>query len=603
VNRLCSLVFFGLSPMYTRSRAGLPRDHAGGLSKGGSKGVLLDRDHLKKNMAVDEQFGDGRASSDDNEVSCSLTSPCDSDNDIGGVEKSGVIGGGISRPAMGDGGPLADKVFDDMPQSCLGAEDVNRSGGDAVRGNEKGKDGSLKAPWVNLFKDNRNVGKGIKLDAVDNEGDLVLLDDEDVDVVDETWGFCLVGYFAGRFPGMAAVQNIREGWKVNCTHWFHSSGWIVFKFTSDEDRMKVLHGGPYFAYGRNLLLRILPKCFRFGTEESAIVPTWIKLPNLPLDCWNVRALSKIVSKVGKPITTDKLTLTKERLSYARVLVEVDASKDLTTSVDMRLPTGEVYQQSVIFEFTPKYCNKCKRLGHADGDCNMGKGGKKNTAYEPNRKFQTVGGTASITEDPGRSVGGASETSILPKRGETVAVQKRKIHKGDGSVGTGQTSTQAGRPVSCGKSPVAPAMVGAQPVCGVTGQVLEVAVEGSLARDGTVSVLEPGIVDVGPGPAVDSHLAAPAEGLDSCIGGGAGPGPKGKHKRGGQQVVPAVKQHAVAVSPNVKSVRGDSLELGDLLLSSGGKVKGGSKHRVEVGGATSSSASKMKSKGKGAPTPL
>ena len=115
------------------------------------------------------------------------------------------------------------------------------------------------------------------------------------------------------------------------------------------------------------MLKSMPRCFRFGGEDMATVPVWIQLPDLPLDCWNARALSKIVSRVGKPITTDKLTLTKDRLSFARVMVEVDASKELVTSVEMRLPTGVIYEQSVVFEYTPKYCKKCKSFGHDEGD--------------------------------------------------------------------------------------------------------------------------------------------------------------------------------------------------------------------------------------------
>ena len=83
---------------------------------------------------------------------------------------------------------------------------------------EKGAGSVPKAPWVNLFKDNRNLGNGIKLQEVEVEGDLVQLDEEDVDEVDEAVGICLVGLFTGKFPGVGAVRSLREGWKVECTH-------------------------------------------------------------------------------------------------------------------------------------------------------------------------------------------------------------------------------------------------------------------------------------------------------------------------------------------------------------------------------------------------
>jgi uncharacterized membrane protein (UPF0127 family) len=75
-------------------------------------------------------------------------------------------------------------------------------------------------------------------------------------------------------------------------------------------------------YGRPLLLKPMPKYFDFTIEEMTRVPVWVKFPNLPLKCLFAKCLSKIASVLGKPLKSDKLTTTMERLSYARVLVEL-----------------------------------------------------------------------------------------------------------------------------------------------------------------------------------------------------------------------------------------------------------------------------------------
>ena len=331
------------------AKPGPPRDRAGRFIKVDSlvevagpvhavPDLVADVDTELQEAAEDEE----QISSAGTEVSGSVSSYCGSDCDavVGGksveagdhdlLPQSGTAVHGEKMSAVDT--VVAQKVFDELPNPVLVADGGILGGEPNASVLEKGVGSEIKAPWVNLFKDNRKLGNGIKLHEVVVEGDLVQLDEEDVD---EVVGICLVGLFSGKFPGVRAVQSLRERWKVECKHWIHRSGWILFEFQSEEDRLKVLNGGPYFAYGSNLMLKILPPCFRFGSEEMTTVPTWIQLPDLPFDCWTERALSKIVSKVGIPITTDKLTRTCDRISFARVLVEVDVSKDLVTSVQVK----------------------------------------------------------------------------------------------------------------------------------------------------------------------------------------------------------------------------------------------------------------------------
>jgi hypothetical protein len=42
---------------------------------------------------------------------------------------------------------------------------------------------------------------------------------------------------------------------------------------------------------------------------------------------------------GKPIQSDKLASTMSRLSYAKVLVELDLLDDLSNSIEIVLPNG------------------------------------------------------------------------------------------------------------------------------------------------------------------------------------------------------------------------------------------------------------------------
>ncbi|KAL2542217.1 Uncharacterized protein Adt_03195 [Abeliophyllum distichum] len=98
------------------------------------------------------------------------------------------------------------------------------------------------------------------------------------------------------------------------------------------------------------------------------MPLWVVLPGLPVDCWNAEALGMIASKIGRPISMDNLTYTKGRLSYARVLIEVDAAAKLVRNVNVLLATGKQRDQKVVYEHEPKFCSCCRMFWHSLSNC-------------------------------------------------------------------------------------------------------------------------------------------------------------------------------------------------------------------------------------------
>ncbi|KAI3467944.1 hypothetical protein Pfo_024607 [Paulownia fortunei] len=116
----------------------------------------------------------------------------------------------------GNGGKevTADKVFDEIPQK------------DADKVFEKmPTPAAPKAQWLDLFRDNRNVSQGIKLNVVEsNSDDEVALEAHELDEVEKAWGFCLVGYFVVKFSGKTTLLQLCESWNVKYKYFAHSSG-------------------------------------------------------------------------------------------------------------------------------------------------------------------------------------------------------------------------------------------------------------------------------------------------------------------------------------------------------------------------------------------
>jgi hypothetical protein len=163
----------------------------------------------------------------------------------------------------------------------------------------------------------------------------------------------LVGYIAGRSPGFKGLQNlIINTWHCEASLTIHDSGWLIFKFANEEDKLNVLSGGPFLVYGRPLILRAMPEYFDFSSSDMHSVPVWVKFPNLPLKCWSLKCLSKIASVLGKLVQSDMLTSSMSRLSYTRVLMEVNLLSDLPYSIKVTLPNGSILHQQVVYETLP-----------------------------------------------------------------------------------------------------------------------------------------------------------------------------------------------------------------------------------------------------------
>lgn len=98
------------------------------------------------------------------------------------------------------------------------------------------------------------------------------------------------------------------------------------------------------------------------------LPIWVKFPELDLQFWTPRLLSRIASIIGEPKGVDKLTKDRVRLSYARLLIEVNAGKPLKDFIMLKGPNGELKKQLVDSEFRPFHCSRCSSFGHTPNRC-------------------------------------------------------------------------------------------------------------------------------------------------------------------------------------------------------------------------------------------
>lgn len=137
----------------------------------------------------------------------------------------------------------------------------------------------------------------------------------------------------------------------------HTDGYYVVRFASEEERDQVLCAGPHYILRRPVIVKPWTPEFNFNKEILTTLLLWVKLPNLPLSCWNAVVLSKIVSSLGQPLYANECTTQVSRISFARILVEMSVTRPLPKSIKVQDPRGNTFEQQIWYDWKPLYCEK------------------------------------------------------------------------------------------------------------------------------------------------------------------------------------------------------------------------------------------------------
>ncbi|KAH0644840.1 hypothetical protein KY284_032724 [Solanum tuberosum] len=188
--------------------------------------------------------------------------------------------------------------------------------------------------WANLFATNRLAARGMNLNYIAPiivEGEKVVeILPEDVAKDDMKWAPSMVVYVVGVTPSIGKPMVL-----------YHSDEYFIVRFANEEERDKVLCARPHYLLKRPVIIKSWLPEFNFKEEILTTIPLWIKLPNLPLNCWNSVVLSKIGSSLGKPLYADECTTLASRISFARILIEMDVTRPLPKIIKIQDPKGRV----------------------------------------------------------------------------------------------------------------------------------------------------------------------------------------------------------------------------------------------------------------------
>ncbi|XP_028108374.1 uncharacterized protein LOC114307170 [Camellia sinensis] len=184
------------------------------------------------------------------------------------------------------------------------------------------------------------------------------------------WEACLVGYFLGRSLLFNFIKNNAfNTWKklglldvlVN------DEGFIFFIFEKQDSCIRVIEGGPWYIGGILLILKKWHRMMKLTKEKQGTIPIWVKFYNIPMEFWDSEGLSRIVSAIGVPLFMDNLTSSGNRISFARVCVEIKASSLLLDDFQIKCE-GETVTIRVEYQGVPVKCEHCGVFGHETKVC-------------------------------------------------------------------------------------------------------------------------------------------------------------------------------------------------------------------------------------------
>ena len=128
-----------------------------------------------------------------------------------------------------------------------------------------------------------------------------------------------IGKFVGIWPREKdLIKWINGVWKPKGHYDLQlgSKGFFTIIFFNQEDRDRILEGGPYFFFSMGLYLRPWKERFNPETEDMTVAPVWIRLFSLPGEYWDLETLRDIGNSLGEFIKVAEQTKLQRYTSFA-----------------------------------------------------------------------------------------------------------------------------------------------------------------------------------------------------------------------------------------------------------------------------------------------
>lgn len=242
------------------------------------------------------------------------------------------------------------------------------------------------------------------------------------------WKKTVVGFFPkNHAPKFQVVRStLLDKWGGQGLHkiLLNDAGYYFLMFDNEEESIQRICEDGFVNVG-GLLMHLdrweEQANYNEPPEETANI--WIVLRNLPPNLINPEAISCIAALIGRPICLDSTTEELDRISFARVCIEITPKSDLPHELILSTRNDQEVPIRVQYGWRPHRCVGCYTFGHAIENCPKAakqvgqKEGQMNTPAMVNKGQQ------------GSSGGGNLEQVLVGQQGDSVGGNLKQVLQG------------------------------------------------------------------------------------------------------------------------------------------------------------------------------
>lgn len=122
----------------------------------------------------------------------------------------------------------------------------------------------------------------------------------------------------------------------------------------------IFRNGLFFMGNQGLYLESLTLVSNRENDVPSIFPVWVKLPHIPLHCWDEYTLRNVGNALGKYI--DRATIKDSMYACDRICIEVDLEKGIPEAIQLSVDNWS-HIQLVAYDHISFKCRHCHNYGH------------------------------------------------------------------------------------------------------------------------------------------------------------------------------------------------------------------------------------------------